>query len=834
MRLPLSLLWGVVGQLVVLGAAELPRPLVELPLSGDLSNRGVLGGEAAFAAYAPGEGPTYDVSPFGLCVDFTAASRHGGVFGADVSPAGGAVVFPGSGLRDLDCFTVTVWARQRPSAEGVSARLAMTETGWDLMPGARGMVLSFLEGDEKKTTASLSAAPSARGRVPAASEWRFTAVAVDREVVRGYLGGVGQEPVPLREAPRPGPLQAVWGDLVIGNLRQIRPFNGWMARFRLYGRALSADEIAAVAAADRADAATAGTAALEPRPDPARPTVFRRSAIPFSTRWQKPEALAAMESFHATDCLWVYGTRKDYAASIQATGRRYQGTLNGLQGTAKATPGKAAAGDSSGRHEDLDGNKNMPTWMVTFRPPHYTGCCNHPAFREIFFADAKTLVDMGVDMLHVDDSAMNASWVNWAGVCFCEHCRTGFREYLRRVHPAAELQVLGIADIATFDYRAHLKANGVADAATYRKQFRNLPLTPDFLAFQVEGTRAFYREFRARLDAWSPARHIAISVNEGVPMPAADTNGRLVHADLVDFYHGEAYDRTFAVNLTGGKTAEALGLQHVSTPVLQGVGDGVRTLALAYALGQLQLVPWDVYMGSDETGSLPRYFGRREDFGAYYDLIHGQPQLFDSARSLAAVGVLVNADVEETTRVTRFCERLAAQQVPFHLVVCGTRQARIALREADLRCLRVLVALSPPDSLAADDRACLDRVLAERRLRRVGPEVGLDMFLAERGLDTLRFEGPPGIYLFPRRSADGTVLIHVVNWNLAADGRGPEGYRHVTIGLRRWPAIAGATYWQPGQAPVGVEPEVHPDAVRLTLPQIGTWGILALAPPATP
>lgn len=833
MRMSRGLLAVAVVVAGALSAGELPVPLIDLPLAGSLANRGTLGGEAAFAEYAAGQGPLYDLTPVGECIDFTQASRHGGALGEDTAPAGGAVVFPGDRLVGIDTFTVIAWIRQNPAVEGVSARLAMTATGWDVLPSARGLSLSFLAGEDKKTSVSLQVAPFDRGRLPAASDWRFAAMAVGAETVHGYLGGIAAEPVALREAPRPGTLQPAWGDLVIGNLMQIRPFNGWVARFRVYDRALTAAEIAAIAAADRADFSKASARLLEPRPEALRSPVFRRSAIPFSTRWQRPEAVAVMQSFHATDCLWVYGSKRDYVASIQATGLRYQGALNGLQGTAKATAGKAAAGDLSGRHEDLDGNKNMPTWMVTFKPPHYTGCCNQPAFRDIFLTDAKAYVDLGVDMIHVDDSAMNASWVNHAGVCFCAACRTGFREYLRQAHTAAELQALGVASLDTFDYREHLKANGIPDATTYRKQFRTLPLTPDFSAFQVESTRAFYRELRARLDQWSPTRHIAISVNEGTVLPVADAPGRLVHADLVDFYHGEAYDRSFATNLTGGKTAEALGLQHVSTPVLQGVADGARTLALAYALGQFQLVPWDVYMGSDETGSVPRYNGTRADFGAFYDLIQAQPQLFDAARSLAALGVLVNADVETTPRLTRMCERLAARQLPFSLVVSASRQARIPLREADLRGLRVLITLSPLEGLPAADRACLERVLAERRLRLVSADADLEAMVAARGLDMLGFEGPPGITLFPRLAANGTLLIHVVNWALSADPTRPEIYAQVTVALRhlrQWGPFDRVTYWQPGAAPLALTPEPHVDSLRLTLPRLETWGILALAP----
>ncbi|OGV82408.1 MAG: hypothetical protein A3K19_04070 [Lentisphaerae bacterium RIFOXYB12_FULL_65_16] len=815
-----------------LAFAQSAPPLIDLPLAGSLANRGSLGGDATLAVYAPGEAAVFDDGALGECLDFTQASRHGGVFGQDTTPAGSAVVFPGDKLAGLETFTIMLWARQNPTADGVSARLGMTESGWDWTPAVNGLSISFGSGQDKAGHTFKYKAME-RAKFPPLTDWRFNAVVVDKDTVRGYLGGLGLPPVLLGEQPRTGPRPQAWGNLVIGNLLTIRPFNGWLAHFRLYDRALSGDEIAAAAAADLTAATTARPRFPQPRPDPARPLVFKRSSIPFSTRWQRPDALPVMQSFHATDCLWVYGTKKEYAAAIQAAGLRYQGTLNGLQGTDKATPDKPAAGDPSGRHEDLDGNKNMPSWMVTFKPPHYTGCCNHPAFRDLFFTAAKAHVDIGVDMLHVDDAAMNASWVRYGGVCFCEHCRAGFRDYLRKAHTPEELKALGIDAIDSFDYRQHLKDHGVPDAAAYRKQFKTLPLTPDFIAFQIESTRTFYRDFRAKLNEWSPQKYIAISVNDCIPMPAAD--GSHVHSDLVDFYHGEVYDRTFAASLAGNKTADALGLQFVSTPVLQGTADGARTLALSYALGQLHLVPWDIYMGSDETGSVPRYFGTREEFGALYDLIHEHPELFDTYQSVAEIAVLVNADVETSARVTRFCENLAARQIPFHLVVAATKQARIPLRDADLRTVKALVTLSPVETLAPDDRACLDRVAAENRFRLVRADADLDRFLATRDMDLLQFEGPAKVYLFPRAAPDGSVIIHVVNWNSTPDLKQPEAYTHVTVALKhpqRWGVIGKATYWQPGEAPTDLAPEPHADSVRLTLPRLATWGIVALPPPA--
>jgi hypothetical protein len=816
-------------------AADVPRPLVDLPFAGSLGNAGSLGGEATITTHVPAEAAAFEDWRLGGCLDLTAASRHGGAAGIDTSPAGSSVVFKSDKLAGLDAFSIVVWSRQAPAVEGPSPRLAWADRGWDLVPAPRGFSLSLaLSGS--MTPFSFVPPRTFRDRLafPAADEWRFTAVTVGSGTVRGYLGGLDRPVTPLLgEQPVAGPLPPAWGAVTIGNIAGgIRPFKGWIGRFRIYGTALPAADIAAIHAGDIAAAAATVARLPPPRPEPARPLVLKRSAIPFSTRWERPDALPTMQSFHATDLLWVYGMKSEFVQAVRAAGLRYQGTLNGLQGTEKATPGPSNAGDTSGRHETFDGEKNMPSWMVTFKPPHYTGCCNQPAFRELFFTAAKKQVEIGVDMLHVDDSAINASWVRHAAVCFCDACRAGFRDYLRRVHTPAELAALGVDSLDGFDYREHLKAHGIPDAATYRRKFSSLPLTPDFIAFQIESTRMFYRDFRTVLDEASPSKRIAISVNEGLPIAAADE--RLYHADTVDFYHGEVYDRTFAASLAGNKSAEALGMQFVSTPLPLGTADGLRTLALAYATGQLQLVPWDIYMGSDAIGSLPRYFGTREDYGAAYDLIHEHPELFDAASSMAEVGVLVNADVATKARLEEVCERLATLQVPFHLIAAATKQARIPLREADLQAVRTLVLVSPPESFAAEDRAVLDRVLAARRPRLVQADADLGGLFAARQLHILGWEGPERVFLFPRTSATGPI-IHVVNWNASPDGGQTDVYRNTTVTLRhpdRWGPLGRVTYHQPGEPAIDLEPEVHADAIRITLPRLATWGILKLSPAA--
>ena len=144
--------------------------------------------------------------------------------------------------------------------------------------------------------------------------------------------------------------------------------------------------------------------------------------------------------------------------------------------------------------------------------------------------------------------------------------------------------------------------------------------------------------------------------------------------------------------------------------------------------------------------------------------------------------------------------------------------------------------LGPLDSFAAEDRAVLDRVRADGRLRLVEAGADLGSFFAARGMDILGWEGPERVYLFPRSSAAGPI-IHVVNWNMAPDGQQPEVYRSPTVVLRhpaRWGAVGRITYCQPGEPAIELEPEVHPDAIRITLPRLATWGILTIAPATAP
>ena len=817
-----------------LSAAE--PPLVALDFEATLSNDGTLGGAARFHTYAPGEAPAFGFGPFGRCLDLTAAGRHGGLTPRD-APAGGAALFTDPALDALDAFTLVLWARQNPlTPGGAPARLLHKPGAWDLLPHSAGLVLS-LGADPGKTTYALSG----KSRLKLTDDWCFFAVAVSPQAVAAYTGSRKQPLTLAAEAARTERTHAAPGELALGNFGGIRPFNGWMDRVRIFHGTL--DEKALRTLFD-ADLASAKETALPAVADLARPLTsdlrpptsgFRLppSAIPFSTRWPRTNALDVMQSFHATHCLWVYGSETGFMRRIQGAGLHYQGTLNGLQGQAHSTTHRSAAGDASGRHEDLDGNKNTPSWMVTFGPKTFTGCCNNPAFRKLFFDDAKRLVDAGVNSLHVDDWEMNASWVRSSGVCFCDACRSGFRDWLGRRCSAEELKALGITDIATFDYREHLKANGVPDAATYRSGYRKLPLTPRFADFQIEGMRAFFKDFRKQLDTVSPEKYIPVSVN-GLLTPLR-TDHVLYGIDVIDFLHGESSQnadyQTATEYVFGAKIAEAAAITQVISPIPRSTARTRAAIATTYALGQPHLVPWDLYMGSDATGIQPRYFGTRAQYGDLYDFVHDQRDLLDTHVSAAEVGVLVNGD--EPGAYLEYCYTLAARQIPFHIILGASRHARVPVRADVLRGLRLLVELSPVATFCSEDQAALGAARDSGLIRFVPATADIAALSRLLALDLLRLEGPENLYAFLRVDRGrGTAAIHVVNWNLGvSEAERAEPYGNVTLALLRpdrWGAVSNAVWHAPSQTPVTLVPERHADCIRLTLPQIRTWGVIKL------
>jgi len=127
----------------------------------------------------------------------------------------------------------------------------------------------------------------------------------------------------------------------------------------------------------------------------------------------------------------------------------------------------------------------------------------------------------------------------------------------------------------------------------------------------------------------------------------------------------------------------------------------------------------------------------------------------------------------------------------------------------------------------------LDAARATGRVRFAGGSADIDAISRVMALDLLRVEGPDNLYAFLRADAvRGTHAIHLVNWNLGAENsERAETYRPVTIALRhpdRWGAVSRAVWHAPGKPSAELVPERHADCIRITVPQLTTWGMLIL------
>ena len=137
----------------------------------------------------------------------------------------------------------------KPADAWANARLLSKDGAWDLLPHTGGATLALGPGASK-----VSYDFSGKTREKLGDRWRFTAVVVGSESVRAYVGGLGQPLAMIAEKPRREHNAAARGELVLGTLGGIRPFNGWLDGVRIFGTALDEQAVRDIFDADVASA----------------------------------------------------------------------------------------------------------------------------------------------------------------------------------------------------------------------------------------------------------------------------------------------------------------------------------------------------------------------------------------------------------------------------------------------------------------------------------------------------------------------------------------------------------------------------------------------------
>ena len=244
------------------------------------------------------------------------------------------------------------------------------------------------------------------------------------------------------------------------------------------------------------------------------------------------------------------------------------------------------------------------------------------------WAYAKRAVDAGTDGLQMDDPPMNAAAVRWGG-CFCPHCMAGFRRHLKDQAAADELAKWGIDSLDRFDYRSYLKARKALVGDAFAK-YDGGSLKRQFIAFQEDSVRAFYRDVRAEIDAYA-GRHVVFSSNNYAgrwhfpydlfemgmaELPERDANPKAMYERFADARRrGKAQLFTFVPKgIDGSEVAQTR-----------------RAIAMSYACGGHLIVPWDVYTGSNS----PRYFGEPDQYADLYQFVREHARLIDGYEDAA-------------------------------------------------------------------------------------------------------------------------------------------------------------------------------------------------------
>lgn len=807
-------------------------PVLDLDFDQPLTPQQVL------TSHAAGEGPALLPGPWDRCLDLTASARAGG--SKDDGPSGGSVAVTEPALDKLTKFTVLLWVEPSPTRP-IASRVINKDGSWELMNGGTSLML-YLTGAQGKTNYG-----SPRIDRPGGG-WVFFAGTVDEHEVRIQVGTARTGLSQVVKTPLAEPLVTAEGLCELGNFRGIRPFQGRLDNLRIYGQPLPEEAIEAAFKADCQTMNQGGPlSAVAAVPAGVRGFTMKHSSVPFSSRWQrKPEELVdLLQVYGVTHLLWVYGNKPDFIAQMHGVVPFYEGSLNGMQGFEQSPVEADAPEDTTGRQRDFDGHFIVMSHMAKWSPkrPHWQACNNHPDFRQIFFAAADGLLAAGADAIHIDDWEMSLYNVEHGRGCFCPACLKGFGQYLQQHFDPAKAPELELGPLGQFDYRQWLREHeGVRDAKDYRSRWRELPLADQWHDYQRAGLRDFYLALREHLKQQSPDKLIPVSVNNQFGRRTPDGGLRGVEClDALDFFIGEAsqnYQGLDDVTLAC-KAAEAVGITQVmmSKPLV--LGTGQAGMATCYALGSTLRVPWDAYMDNGPDGMpAPRYFGQTGDWSPLYRLVADHPDLFEGYDTAASVGLVFNADEPVSRELQDACAKLTLAGIPFRCFGATSHTSRVPLQSEPLARVPMLVALTPDEAFCAEDQATLAKLREARTARWLSLEDALAACQARPALRPIRLEAPQGVYAWLRLAADDPrrAVVHLVNWNADPSkqdgaGDGAEQYGQVTVSLHRpagWSGTVQATCYAPGAEPLPLTPELHHDLIRLTLPKVGVWSVVAL------
>jgi hypothetical protein len=771
--------------------------VVRLGFDKGFENAGAWGGAASLTGPAPAE-PLIDQREGAGVLDATRAWLHAGA---------GRVAYTNPKIAALDDFSAAVWFR--PARRGAGTLLNRTGQ-WRIVINSYGAL-----------TANLHHTPLATQRLDITSiavedVWYRVAIAFDRKAGKLHfhfrqLGGRSVAGSFTLLANVLGAATDRTRDrLDIGSNAGADRFFGYLDNVALWDRALSPEELAAEAAAEAPSVRDVGLESfsryLAPLEREAGAALPARSDVCLSSRWWHParkgdphDTLVDMRAFGVTRLEWVYDNSPAHIDLAHQAGARFIATINGND----------AASGRPHSVRDFDGKWAGFSWMAAWKDaeglPPGAGCVNNPGFGEHLLSGVRKALDAGADGIQYDDWAANASVFSSAGDCLCEHCLARFREW-----PGNPQKV---------DYKRYLAAQGVAAQMDYLKFTRRSPMDPMhalYRRFQLQSIRDSLLRVRGAVAAarLKDRRRPTLAVNASLVQFSQDSLP-FACGDAPDYQVFEGSEDSVEGVFFAAKAAEALQKISVMSP-FPFVKDKTRAnIALRYALGQLCLVPYDIWM---RTTDQPRAFGTTAEYGDLFAFVRANAALFDGMETVATVGIAVDTGKPEPPRLKPLLAALAQAGAPFVLAPAGRGAFTASTPALWKRRLPYLIDLAGLADARGEfpNARLLSAALTPEEMARVA---------------VLQVEAPQVVGVVRGRSEGGRALaIHLVNYNFDESGASAPvaqvGVRLLQAGF--WGAIRSAELLAPGAAPRRLPVERFARGWRLVVPSVGAWAVLRI------
>jgi len=482
---------------------------------------------------------------------------------------------------------------------------------------------------------------------------------------------------------------------------------------------------------------------------------------------------------------------------------------------------------------DLDGNPIRVPWLWDHQykgHPAYWWCTNNPDYRAYLRDQVERACLAPIDGLHIDDYSGTSACSAYCGGCFCPYCRAGFREYLEERFSVAQLREIGIERIEDFDYRAFLRARGIA-AEHFRTQRAACPLGEVFQDFQNWRMKQLVRETFEYAEKIR-GRTLLRSVNSSASSPRT-----LLVASLIDYFCGEMSHRAseakvpldplFVFRLVEAlqrrQTATASGRDWAWIKAHEKPGLVRTWIAQAYAFGNTFMVPHRQWCFTPELGT-HWWEGKPEDFAYLYRFVRQHAPRLDGYVPLANTALVYsNANFSEMRAAAR---ELSQANIPYAVVLAGDENLPVRLRAEALAGYDYLIVGSKP--LPNGQQPVLEQASAQvvrwEGLAQLPDAVRKQVLVRGSGQIRVSLRHKPFDPTAP-------LICHLLNQNydLQEDAVSPVDVQvSLSPRLLDKAGFREALVYMPARAPVCVPIARAEGAVSFEVRQLGLWALVEL------